>query len=52
MHGHVPDLVDSPQQFSVPGFSIHREVQRITAAGMSPYEILVTATRNVGEYLE
>ena len=41
---------DAPQQFSVPGFSLHREVRRMTDAGMSPYEVLVTGTRNVGEY--
>lgn len=41
---------DAPQQFSVPGFSLHREIRRMTQAGMSPYEVLVTGTRNVGEY--
>jgi imidazolonepropionase-like amidohydrolase len=43
---------DAPQQFSVPGFSLHRELTRMRAAGMSPYEILVTGTRNVGEYFK
>jgi imidazolonepropionase-like amidohydrolase len=41
---------DSPQLFSVPGFSLHRELTRMAAAGMSPYEILVSGTRNVGAY--
>lgn len=41
---------DSPQQFSVPGFSIHREIQRMEEAGMTPYEILASGTRAVGEY--
>lgn len=41
---------DAPQQFSVPGFSLHREIARMTEAGMSSYEVLVTGTRNVGEY--
>jgi imidazolonepropionase-like amidohydrolase len=41
---------DAPQLYSVPGFSIHRELEKMSAAGMSPYEILVTGTRNVGEY--
>lgn len=41
---------DAPQQFSVPGFSLHREIDRMTEAGMSPYEVLATGTRNVGEY--
>ncbi len=42
---------DAPQQFSVPGFSLRRELPLMLKAGMSPYEILVTGTRNVGEYL-
>lgn len=41
---------DSPQLFSVPGFSIHREMQSISAAGMTPFEILASGTRNVGRY--
>ncbi|WP_018128088.1 amidohydrolase family protein [Balneola vulgaris] len=43
---------DAPQLFSVPGFSIHREMVFMAEAGMSPYEILVTGTRNVGEYFQ
>lgn len=43
---------DAPQQFSVPGFSLHREFPRMRAAGMSPYEIIATGTRNVGEYFQ
>ena len=41
---------DSPQIFSVPGFSLHREMRAMADAGMSPYEILVSGTRAVGEY--
>lgn len=41
---------DAPQLYSVPGFSIHREIKLMEDAGMSPYDILVTGTRNVGEY--
>jgi imidazolonepropionase-like amidohydrolase len=41
---------DAPQQFSVPGFSLHRELRNMAAAGMSPYEIIATGTRNVGAY--
>jgi imidazolonepropionase-like amidohydrolase len=41
---------DAPQQYSVPGFSVHREMLLMREAGMSPYEILLTATRNAGEY--
>ena len=43
---------DSPQMFSVPGFSLHRELAAMADAGMSPYEILVSGTRNVGEYFQ
>lgn len=41
---------DAPQQFSVPGFSLHRELLWMRRAGMTPYQILVSGTRNVGEY--
>jgi imidazolonepropionase-like amidohydrolase len=43
---------DAPQQFSVPGFSLHRELERMRQAGMTPYQILVSGTRNVGEYFK
>ncbi|WP_419934575.1 amidohydrolase family protein [Candidatus Palauibacter sp.] len=43
---------DSPQMFSVPGFSLHREIAAMAEAGMSPYEILVSGTRNVGDYFQ
>lgn len=43
---------DSPQVFSVPGFSIHREMAAMVAAGMSNAEVLASGTRNVGTYLQ
>lgn len=43
---------DSPQIFSVPGFSIHREMAAMSKAGMSNYEVLASGTRNVGIYLQ
>ncbi len=43
---------DAPQQFSVPGFSLHRELRRMVDAGMTPYEILKSGTYNVGRYFE
>jgi imidazolonepropionase-like amidohydrolase len=43
---------DSPQQFSVPGFSIHREISHMLKCGISPYEILRSGTRNVGDYFK
>ncbi len=42
---------DAPQQFSVPGFSIHREIKAMAEAGMTPAEILRSATKTVGDYL-
>lgn len=41
---------DAPQQFSVPGFSLHRELLHMRAAGMSSFDILKSGTVNVGEY--
>jgi imidazolonepropionase-like amidohydrolase len=41
---------DAPQQFSVPGFSLHNELLRMGDAGMTPYAIYRTGTVNVGEY--
>lgn len=41
---------DAPQQFSVPGFSIHEELKRMTEADMTPYEIYRTGTTAVGAY--
>lgn len=43
---------DSPQMFSVPGFSLHREMAAMVEAGMTPYQVLLTGTRNVGEHFQ
>jgi len=43
---------DAPQQFNVPGFSIHHEMKRMADAGMSQYEILKSGTANVGQYFK
>ena len=40
----------SPQMFNVPGYSLRHELRSMEAAGLTPYEILVTGTRNVAEY--
>lgn len=42
---------DSPQVFNVPGFSIHRELDTLVAAGLTSYEALRTGTANVAEFL-
>jgi imidazolonepropionase-like amidohydrolase len=41
---------DAPQVWNVPGFSIHREMKQMAAAGLTPHQILVSGTKNVGEY--
>jgi imidazolonepropionase-like amidohydrolase len=42
---------DSPQLFNVPGFALHRELAVMAEAGMTPYAILESGTRNVGLYV-
>lgn len=41
---------DSPQLYSVPGFSIHREMRSLAAAGLTPQQILNEGTRQVARY--
>ena len=41
---------DAPQIFNVPGFSIHREISIMASAGLTPYQILASATRNAAEH--
>ena len=50
--GGVPVLLgtDSPQTFSVPGFSVHHEMALWVEVGMTPYEVLEAGTRRVAEY--
>lgn len=43
---------DAPQQFSVPGFSIHVELARMAEVGMSPFEIYRTGSVYVGDYFK
>jgi imidazolonepropionase-like amidohydrolase len=42
---------DAPQVWNVPGFSIHRELEALVAAGLTPYQALETGTRNVATHL-
>jgi imidazolonepropionase-like amidohydrolase len=42
---------DAPQIFNVPGFSTHNELEYLVLSGLSPYEALLTGTRNVAAYL-
>ena len=42
---------DAPQIFNVPGFSLHRELELMVAAGLTPFEALQTGTANVAQFL-
>lgn len=42
---------DAPQIFSVPGYSLHRELPLMVESGMTPYEVLRTGTVNVARHL-
>jgi imidazolonepropionase-like amidohydrolase len=48
--GGVPFALgsDAPQTWNVPGFSAHRELGALVAAGLTPYEALKSGTANVG----
>lgn len=50
----VPVLMssDSPQVFNVPGFSIHHEIELMSKAGMSNYEILKSGSINPAKYFD
>lgn len=43
---------DAPQVFNVPGFSLHREIAAMIAAGLTPYEVLRTGTANPARFFE
>lgn len=42
---------DSPLPTMVPGFTLHRELEELVAAGLSPYEALRSSTTHPFEYL-
>jgi imidazolonepropionase-like amidohydrolase len=42
---------DAPQLYSVPGFSLYRELPLMVDAGMTPYEVLRTGTVDVARHL-
>jgi len=53
LHGAGAGLLlgsDSPQIFNVPGFSIHRELEFLVDAGLTPFEALETGTVNVARF--
>ena len=41
---------DSPQMFNVPGFALHHEIELMQEAGLTPYQVLESGTRNVARY--
>lgn len=41
---------DSPQVLNVPGIATHQELAAVVKAGLTPYEALVSGTRNVATY--
>lgn len=49
----VPFLLgsDAPQLWNVPGFSAHRELGALVAAGLTPYEALRTGTVDVARFM-
>jgi len=42
---------DTPQFFTIPGFSIHEELLHFVDAGLSPYEAIKTGTSNAATFL-
>jgi imidazolonepropionase-like amidohydrolase len=52
--GGVPIVLgsDAPQVWNVPGFSIHRELAAMVAAGLTPYQALELGTHNVAVYFK
>ena len=50
----VPILLgsDSPQIFNTPGFSIHRELAAMVAAGLTPYEAIASGSTVPAEFFD
>ena len=42
---------DTPEWFFAYGWTIHRELESLVAAGLTPYQALAAATRNPAEFL-
>ncbi|MGH9942423.1 MAG: amidohydrolase family protein [Pyrinomonadaceae bacterium] len=49
--GKVMAGSDSPEVFLLYGWSLHRELRNLVAAGLSPYAALAAATRTPAEFL-
>jgi imidazolonepropionase-like amidohydrolase len=53
LHDAGVDIIlgsDAVQTFSVPGFSIFNEMNAMALAGLSPYDIYLTGSRNVARF--
>jgi hypothetical protein len=42
---------DTPEWFHLYGYGLHRELRALVEAGLTPYQALVTATRNPADFL-
>jgi imidazolonepropionase-like amidohydrolase len=42
---------DTPNQFVIPGFSVHEELENFVDAGLTPYQALKAATRDAAEFM-
>jgi len=54
LHRHGVGLLagtDTPNPFIVPGFSLHRELEHLVGAGLTPAEALAASTTNAARYL-
>lgn len=49
--GKIMTGSDTPELFLLYGFSLHREIQNLVEADLTPYAALEAATRNPAEYL-
>ena len=49
--GRIMAGSDTPEWLLTYGWTLHRELESLVAAGLSPYEALVAGTRNPAEYL-
>ena len=48
--GRVLAGSDTPEWFHVYGWGLHREMEALVAAGLTPYQALAAATRNAAEF--
>ena len=48
--GHVLAGSDVPGWFMLPPYTLHRELENLVAAGLSPFQALVAATRDAAQF--